>query len=274
MSVDGKLFSVLMSLYNKESPYNLEECLDSLSKQTLPASEIFLVIDGEINNNLQRVLEKWKFKLPLKIHPIKQNVGLGTALNIGLNQCSNEIIFRMDTDDICDPIRFEQQYNYLLKHPELAVLGTAINEFDNNGITGKRFTVSGHDNIVAFSRKRNPINHMTVVFRKSIIIDAGGYQHHLFMEDYNLWLRLISKNERFENLSDSLVFARVGKGMLERRKGIEYIKSEYQLWNLKRNLNIDSGLPAFLVFIIRVIPRVMPRKILSFMYMMLRKQVK
>lgn len=274
MKSESEYFSVLMSLYNKETSENLEECLESLYKQTLHANEIVIVIDGPINEGLTKVLKKWTSELPLKIHPISNNVGLGKALNIGLEQCSNDIIFRMDTDDICYPMRFEIQYSYFRKHPDLTVLGTAINEFDECGISGERFTVSGHENIVAFSRKRNPMNHMTVVFRKSKVIDAGGFQHHLFMEDYNLWLRLISRQERFDNISKPLVLARVGKGMLERRKGTQYIKSEYQLWKLKQKLKIDSGISAFFVFITRVIPRMLPTIMLSTIYKILRLQVK
>lgn len=273
MSAEDASFSVLMSLYNKESASNLEACFDSLRLQTLLANEIILVIDGEINIELQDVLNRWKTKLPLKIYPLQKNVGLGNALNIGLKKCTFEVVLRMDTDDICCPNRFEVQIKYLISHPDVTVLGTAINEFDKDGVTGQRFAITGNDNIIAYSKKRNPINHMTVAFRKSKIIEAGGYQHHQFMEDYNLWLRLISMNQKFENITEPLVYARVGEGMLERRKGVDYIKSEYRLWKLKRLLGIDSGYSAFGIFILRVIPRLMPINILSVIYKTLRVKV-
>lgn len=273
MNAEDTPFSVLMSLYNKESASNLEECFRSLKIQTLLANEIIVVIDGEINSDLQDVLNRWEFKLPLKIFPLQRNVGLGNALNIGLKKCSFEIVLRMDTDDICYPNRFEIQIEYLISHPEVTVLGTAINEFDKDGLTGQRSAITGHENIIAYSKKRNPINHMTVAFRKSKIIEAGGYQHHQYMEDYNLWLRLISMNQKFENITEPLVYARVGDGMLARRKGIDYVKSEYSLWKLKRALGIDSGYSAFGIFILRVTPRLMPIKILSIIYKKLRVRV-
>ena len=107
-------FSVLMSLYMKEKPEYLDRCLESLFEQTIHANEIIIVLDGAISTELTATIEKWKTFLPLKILPLKENVGLGKALNLGLKICSNDIIIRMDTDDICLENRLETQYNFLL----------------------------------------------------------------------------------------------------------------------------------------------------------------
>ncbi|HCC66481.1 MAG TPA: amylovoran biosynthesis protein AmsE, partial [Moraxella sp.] len=96
-------FSVLMSLYDKENPEFLSECLASLVNQTRQADEVVLVFDGAINLALQKVVQDFKPQLPLTIIPLTKNVGLGQALNAGLNACQHDWVMRMDTDDICVP---------------------------------------------------------------------------------------------------------------------------------------------------------------------------
>src|SRR5699024_10341677 len=96
-------FSCLISTFVKDCPKQLEEALESLIKQTLPATEIIFVEDGKLSIELNLVLEKYQVLLPIKRIPLKENKGLGNALNIGLKECSNNLVFRMDTDDICHP---------------------------------------------------------------------------------------------------------------------------------------------------------------------------
>src|SRR5699024_4475222 len=104
-------YSVLMSLYDGENPEYLKPSINSMFQQTVEPNEIVLVLDGPINYNLQRIVDDYKSRYPevMKIIPLSQNVGLGKALNIGLKNCSNELIARMDTDDISLPMRCEKQ---------------------------------------------------------------------------------------------------------------------------------------------------------------------
>lgn len=263
-------FSVLMSLYNNEKSSYLDDCFNSLFVQTLLPTEIVLVLDGPINDSLMRVIDKWKERLPIKIFPIAINVGLGNALNYGLSKCCNDLICRMDTDDICNAERFEKQIDYLIKHQNICVLGSAIREFNKENNESIRFSKVGHCNIVQYAKKRNPLNHMSVAFRKKHILAVGGYHHHLYMEDYNLWLRLIAAGYELDNLEEPLVNARVGEEMISRRKGWRYIRSEFKLYCLKKQLGIDSGVSAFSTLLLRTIPRVLPQYILSKIYTVLR----
>ena len=107
---------------------------------------------------------------------------------------------------------------------------------------------------------------MTVAYRKSVISQLGGYQHHLFMEDYNLWLRVIGNNYKVANLPDILLYARVGNGMYKRRRGWEYIKSEKQLAKLKYKLEIQNYFASYISFIIRSIARLLPSQLLGIFY--------
>ncbi|MPW44388.1 glycosyltransferase [Acinetobacter guerrae] len=273
-------FSTLISLYHKENPLFLDQCFESIwNNQTIQPSEIILVLDGPIGEELSQFVEKWKKVIgePLKIIPLSQNVGLGKALNEGLKHCSNEWIFRMDTDDICIPDRFEKQLKSIKENPEIVLFSGQVMEFDQDISDANilKAVPVGFEEIKKFAQKRCPFNHMTVAYRKSIIEKLGGYQHHLFMEDYNLWLRVIGAGYQVGNHPDVLLYARVGNGMHARRKGLEYIKSEKQLLDLKKQLKLQSPIHANILFIARSLFRLLPASLLGKIYnMFLRKRAK
>jgi glycosyltransferase involved in cell wall biosynthesis len=118
-----------MSVYCKETADNLNQCLESLAIQTLQATEIVIVKDGRLTDELEECLSVWKDKLPLKIVGYEENNGLAYALNYGLQFCSYELIARMDTDDICLPDRFEKQIKFIEMHKDAAMVGGGILEF-------------------------------------------------------------------------------------------------------------------------------------------------
>lgn len=272
-------FSVLLSLYCREISQYFEQALVSIwDSQTIKPNEIVLVVDGKIGEELEVCVERWYEKLDsvLKIIQLEENVGLGKALNEGLKHCSNEWIFRMDTDDICTSDRFEKQIKFIQQNPDVVLFGGQILEFDqapNDSTVIKSVPIS-HQDIKCFAQKRCPFNHMTVVYKKSVILGLGGYQHHLFMEDYNLWLRVIGAGYKVANLEDVILYARVGNGMHARRKGYEYIKSEKQLLNLKKELKIQCPIHANMLFLIRSAFRLIPSSTLGKFYnIFLRKKV-
>ncbi|MCF0114853.1 MAG: glycosyltransferase, partial [Erysipelotrichaceae bacterium] len=104
-------FSVLMSLYYKEKPENLRQCLDSLLNQTVLPDEITIVKDGPLTDELEEVLKEYKDINPdlYTFVPLETNHGLGLALAEGIKVCRNELVARMDTDDISVSNRFEKQ---------------------------------------------------------------------------------------------------------------------------------------------------------------------
>ncbi|MEG3130322.1 glycosyltransferase [Pantoea cypripedii] len=259
-------FSVLMSLYFKETPENLESCFLSLEQQTLQPKEIILVIDGPIDNVLEEVVTRWESKLSVQRVQLEKNIGLGLALAEGMKHCSCEYIARMDTDDICFPERFQRQMKFMEENSDVALLGAAVIEFDETGQQRLKRLPENHTDIKRFSRLKNPFNHMSVIFKKSVVEQVGGYRHHLFMEDYNLWLRIIAENFTTHNLTDILLNVRVGSGMLKKRRGFNYIKSEASLFNLKRQLKTVSIVNNLAAFLVRVSTRVAPEKFLNFLY--------
>lgn len=273
-------FSVLLSLYYKENPSALDQCFQSIwNDQSIHPNEIVLVLDGPIGDQLSQIVLSWQRKIGenLKVIPLEQNIGLGNALNEGLKYCSNEWVFRMDTDDICTPDRFEKQLAFIECNPDVILFGGQVLEFENEPRDSQvlKAVPTSNDEIRQFAQKRCPFNHMTVAYKKTVINELGGYQHHLFMEDYNLWLRVIGGGYKVANMSDIILYARVGNGMHARRKGLEYIKSEKQLLNLKKQLKLQNPIHANMLFLIRSALRLVPSSLLGKFYnTFLRKKVK
>ena len=268
-------FSILVSVYYKENSIFFHSSLESIFNNSILPQEIIVVKDGPLSPVLDNVLEHWQNRYPnlIKIISILHNSGLGNALNEGLKHCTNEWIFRMDTDDICLSDRFENQINLINNKPDVSLIGGNIEEF-NEDMTisnGQRNVAREHYDIIKLAKKRNPFNHMTVAFRKSAVLAVGGYQHHLYMEDYNLWLRMIAAGYKTHNLQDILVNVRAGSSMVSRRRGLTYIKSEFQLAKLKIKSKIDSPLSATIIFFMRSIPRILPTSLLNVIYKKLRK---
>ena len=266
-------FSVLLSLYIKERPEFLSECLESLKNQTLQATEVVMVYDGAITSELEAVVNEYATKLPIKVIRLPKNVGMGNAFNEGLKNCSYEWVFRMDTDDICLPKRFEKQVDFINKNPDVVLLGSHIAEFNNNinEIINYKKVPIDNDSIKKFALTRNPFNHMTVAYKRDIAIAVGGYRAYL-LEDYNLWLRIIAKGYKVENIDEVLVFARVGNNMVARRRGINYIRGEWDFFKLKKELKLGDNLSNFFIFILRASLRILPTNLLKVVYKFLRKR--
>ncbi|MBR7714726.1 glycosyltransferase [Acinetobacter nosocomialis] len=274
------MFSVLSSIYHKEDPLHFNACMESIwDNQTLKPTEIILIEDGPLTPELDKVIAQWQEKLGkiLRIKKLEKNVGTGKAKNIGLQECTYDIVCIVDTDDIYVAERFEKQIEFLKHNPEISIIGGQILEFveDIHRPTGMRKVPLSNEDLKNYAKKQSPFNNMTITYRKSHILEVGGYQHHLWMEDYNLFLRVIAKGYKIQNLADVLVYARIDNGMHGRRKGFQYIKSEKQLLDLKKQLKLQNPVYANMLFLIRSAFRLLPANMLGKIYnTFLRKDIK
>lgn len=253
-------FSVLMSVYKNTKVSELDECLRSLYGQTAPATELVIVIDGQVDESLTAYLDEQKSKnAQLKIVPLEQNVGLGNALRIGMEHCTNEIVARMDTDDICVSDRFEKQLACFDIDPELSIVGSDIAEFDGTieNICSYRTVPTSHEEICEYLKKRCPFNHMTVTFKKSEVEKAGGYLHWHYNEDSYLWVRMYLAGCKFQNIKENLVYARIDKSTFDRRGGYKYYKSERDLFKFMKKKGVITGWQYFKAKTIRFILQVL-----------------
>lgn len=222
-----------MSVYYKEKPIFFKQSLDSIINQTVKPDEIVLVKDGELSKELEVIIERYVIDYPLLFNIIafKKNQGLGIALREGVNACSYDIIARMDTDDIAMPTRFEKQLSVLKQSPQIDMVGSFISEFDHTieDITSIKKVPIHNDEIKKYAKRRNPFNHMTVMFRKNAVVKAGNYCPFPLNEDYYLWARMILQNSKMLNIDESLVYARAGDSMFKRRGGINYFYTDIKL---------------------------------------------
>ena len=221
-------FSVLMSVYYKENPEYLKESLDSVINQTVAPTEIVLVKDGPLTEELDNVIDGYlkKYENLFKIVPLETNVGLGLALAEGIKHCSYELIARMDTDDIARKDRFEKLLNEFANDGNLDICGSHITEFEDDPsvIVAKRTVPLRQKEIEEYQKRRDAFNHMAVMYKKTAVLNAGNYQSCMLMEDTYLWVRMLLNGARAKNIDDYLVNVRIGKDLYKRRGGLSYYK--------------------------------------------------
>lgn len=227
--------SVAICVYEKDNPEWFDMALASIINQTVKPSEIVLVIDGPIPYEVQQVIGKYVEICKVEgilCNTIRfaQNKGLGEALRVAVENCSNELIARMDSDDIAVNNRFELQINRFMKN-DIDICGGQIEEFINTptNVVGKRIVPETDEELKIYMKKRCPFNHVTVMYKKAAVLEAGNYIDWFLNEDYYLWIRMALKNLRFANVSETIVNVRVGKDMYARRGGDKYFKSEVGL---------------------------------------------
>jgi len=263
-------FSVLMSVYSKEKPEYLERALRSITDdQDLLPSEIVLVEDGPLSNELYSTIAKYlsKYKDILKIVKFDENRGLGNALRIDLTHCTNEIIARMDSDDISLPWRFRVQYNFFIEH-NFDVVGANILEFegDENNVVGMRKVPELHDDIVAYSKRRNPMNHPAVMFKKGSVLNVGSYEEIKGFEDYYLWVKMIRNGCIFYNIQEPLLKFRTGKGMIKRRGSFNYSSTEVNFFKTLHEIGYINQSEYLKIVFIRTLFRILPNNFRLFLY--------
>lgn len=226
-------YSVLMSIYYKEKPEYLRLAIDSMINQTIPPDEIVLVEDGPLTDELYVVIDEYMEKYSGLIHKVvnETNLGLGLALNNGLTHCKNELVARMDTDDISLPKRCEEQLEIFKADPNVDIVGGDITEFIDveTNIVGRRTVPVGDKEIKEYMKYRCAFNHVAVMFKKQAILKVGGYKDWFWNEDYYLWIRMLENGCTFANTGTVLVNVRTGADMYSRRGGRKYFESEKKL---------------------------------------------
>lgn len=222
-------YSVLMALYMKEEPEYLELAIKSMINQTYKPDEIVIVKDGPITADLQKILDNFNEQYPslFKIVGYENNRGLGLALNYGLKHCRNELIARMDTDDISKPERCEKQVKLFESIPDLAIVGSAVDEFSGtlDNILGRRVVPTKNEQIYEFAKRRSAFNHPSVMYRKSKVLQFGGYNDLRRNQDVDLFGRMLFGGSRATNLKESLLWFRYDEDLARRRKSWENTKS-------------------------------------------------
>ena len=266
----AKQFSVLISVYKKEKPEYLKTALQSIINQTLKPTEIVIVKDGLLTQELNNCIKEYEKQYPelIKIVAFKKNRGLGLALRDGVIACKYDYIARMDSDDIAKLERFAKQFQYLKQHPETALLGTWITEFskDENKPDTLTELPCTHQEILKYAKKRNPFRHMTMLLKKEAVIKSGNYRDFLWFEDYDLWVRMLQKGYIAANIPEYLVNVRADEKMFARRGGWRYLKQDYRFQQLLLNSKFITCKQFIRNIFYRSIVRIMPNKLRIIFY--------
>lgn len=261
-------FSVLLSVYAGDNANYYKRALYSVTNQTLLPSEIVIVNDGPLSESLYEVQNNFIKQCAIKcvVYPIPKNVGLGEALRRGLEQCNYCWVARMDSDDISRSNRFELQMEFLTKHPDAALIGGFIEEFDEETTRLRKVPIDDYG-IQKRISWRNPFNHVTVMMNRSKVMSVGSYRSCEYFEDYYLWARMLNAGFKLYNMPVVLVDVRVGSDMIGRRHGWIYVRSEWNILKKLYKLNIVKSDTGFLLrLILKSIPRLVPKAILAVIY--------
>lgn len=271
-SAEQKKYSVLMSLYKKEKPEYLRLAIDSMLNQTVAPDEIIMVEDGLLTDELYAVLNEYPM-----LHRIKneKNLGLGLALNVGLKECKNELVARMDTDDCSKPERCEKQLERFLAKPYLTIVGSHIDEFvnDTSNVISQRIVPTTSEEIYNFAKKRSAFNHPAVMYSKTAVLENKGYADLKRNQDVDLFGRMQFEGYKAENIDESLLWFRSSDELAKRRKSWQntwsYIATIRRFWKMGYSSFIDY----LMVGIAQVGMFLLPTKVQSYVYKkFLRKQ--
>lgn len=276
MNNEFPTLSVVMPLYYKEKPEYLDVSLGSLYMQTCQANEIILVKEGVLNEGHYKVLEKWVGVFSpkvLKIVDAKDQKGLPACLNLGINASTCTYIARFDSDDECLPDRFEKQLTYIRNNPEIVLLGGQIEEYDQHleRPIGIRRVPTEYATIKRILKFRCPFNHQTVIYKRDVVKDLGGYPLFGNSEDYALWGLFLANDYKAANMDCVLVKARTGEGLFNRRSGYKFLKKELKAMQFLHKIHVLNFSTYILVITYRTFFRIVPAKWLAFMYKLVRK---
>ena len=267
---DNYQYSVLMSVYHKENAEYLRTAMDSIWNQTIRTDDFVLVCDGPLNDELDAVIEKMEKEHPDTLHVVRleKNGGLGNALNVGIKGCKHELVARMDSDDISRQDRCERQLKVFQEHPDISVVSGIVEEFttSTSEIEARRVPPETQNEIVQFAKKRNPFNHPCVMYKKSAVEAAGGYQDFYLLEDYYLWIRMVQKGSQGYNLQEPLLWMRAGSDMYKRRAGWKYAMSQKALFKYMKDNGFISGSQYIKSVAVRIASSITPNRLREFLF--------
>jgi glycosyltransferase involved in cell wall biosynthesis len=258
-----------MTMYRKDNAEYARLAIDSMINQTVKTNDFVLVCDGPLNEELDLLVKEYEEKYSIfHVHRLKENVGLGAALRYGVTVCQNSLIARMDDDDIAKPNRCEEELKEFEKDKTLSICGSFMNEFEvdsSKPIRKKKVPVT-HNELLRYSRRRNPFNHSTVMFKKEDIITAGNYSTMRTNQDVDLWVRVLNKNYKGINIPIELVDFRFNSKTYQRRKEWKNIYLMIVIWKNFYKNHYCSLIDFLYVICLQLAIFIMPNRLLQWSY--------
>jgi glycosyltransferase involved in cell wall biosynthesis len=227
--------SALLPIHAGLDPQHLVRALGSLANQTRPPDEVVVVEDGPVTDAHRDALRTAARDLTRVVSEVLAvNQGAGVANQAGLLRCSMAWVLKVDGDDVSREHRIERQLEHAVSSGA-GVVGTAMLEFrgSEDNVVSLRVPPLTHRDIARRMRWNNPMNHPTTLYRRAAAVQVGGYGALRYMQDYDLFARMLAAGARFANLAEPLVLFRAGDAVLARRRSAQMRRCE---WQLQRNL--------------------------------------
>lgn len=195
------LVSVLLSVFNGAA--TVARAVESIQQQTFGDWELIAVDDGSTDESASILEGLAEHDARIRVMRNDRNRGLAASLNVAFRASQGALLARMDADDVSLPRRFAQEVAYLAAHPDIAVVGGAAEVIGGDGTIMQRPTQ--HAEMVAAIYARNPLIHPSVMMRREVLEQLGGYDESFRRaQDYDLWLRAHSRF-RFANLDEAVI---------------------------------------------------------------------
>ena len=262
-------YSILMSVYYKDREEWLKQSIESMLNQTIKTDDFVIIKDGKLTKELEEIINTYKEKEPniFNIIQLEENKGLGIALSIGIKECKNEWIARMDSDDISMPNRVEKQMKIINKQ-DIDIIGSNIAEFiaDINNVQAYKKMPETDCDIKKYAKRRNPFAHPSEMLKKDKILESGNFRDYYLCEDYDMWLRMIKNNAKCYNIQENLVYMRVNQDFYKKRGGIKYLKSILKLKTEQYRIGFFSLTDYALTSLASIIICLLPNKIRETFY--------
>ncbi|AYJ42192.1 glycosyltransferase [Lactiplantibacillus pentosus] len=235
--------SVVMSVYN-ERPEQVQQAISSILRQTYLPTEFIIVLDDPNQSDLKALLQDYDHQTDIiKLVLNRENIGLAASLNKAIELASNELIARMDADDISEPRRLELELDEL-KRRHLDLVSGNIAYMDENGIvTGGKSIIPEDERLIAkLLPYGSTIIHPTVLMRKSAIEQVGGYRLLPTAEDYDLWLRMLASGLKIGSINAQVLKYRLRDNSMTSNAWKTYIVSRYiqKLYAQRKRIGHDT----------------------------------
>lgn len=256
-----------MSVYAGDNAEQIELALASLVEQSKKPDEIILVIDGPVSEEIEATIQAYQANRLLSIIHLEKNKGAAAARYAGVAAAKCPLIALMDADDISNKSRFELQLEKFA-NSNVDVLGGFIEEFSVRvgDMNSKRKVPLTQDEILSFSKWRNPINNVTLMFKKEVFESVGGYSDVRLSEDWDFIIKVLVSNYKVQNIPETLVYVRAGDDMLGRRRRLVQVIAEVKLFWRMYNLGHMTLLHASSNTLLRVALRILPKFFTKFLY--------
>lgn len=208
------MVSVIMPVYN-ESEY-VRNAVESILNQSFRNFEFIIIDDGSTDNTLD-IIKNYKDDRIIVFESNHQ--GIVAQLNYGISQAKYQFIARMDGDDISHPHRLEKQVLFIHKNSDIDIVGTNVIYINNYGRSVIKKEFPENSNSIEYMMPiLCSICHPTIMIKKEVLIEMGGYSNIKYVEDYDLFLRMLTKKKKMYNIQEYLHFYRFEKSYLKSKK--------------------------------------------------------